>query len=73
MDNYHGDTFIYELHIYTGFEKDASTNSNVFITIYGTDGETGVRQLKDEFRTNVRTDLCNIFHLLMWLIMWLIM
>lgn len=40
----------YEVTVYTGDIKGCGTNANVFITIYGTNGDTGKRPLKQRFR-----------------------
>lgn len=40
----------YEIIVITGDEKGAGTDANVFITIYGTNGDSGLRQLRQKFR-----------------------
>uniref|UniRef100_A0A8C0ZH30 Lipoxygenase homology PLAT domains 1 n=1 Tax=Cyanistes caeruleus TaxID=156563 RepID=A0A8C0ZH30_CYACU len=40
----------YETIVVTGFEKGAGTDANVFITIYGLNGDSGRRALKQKFR-----------------------
>jgi len=50
VDNYGGDKYLYQLHVYTGFQNDASTESNVMFTIVGTNGDTGLRHLEDNVR-----------------------
>ncbi|XP_032395727.1 lipoxygenase homology domain-containing protein 1 isoform X1 [Etheostoma spectabile] len=40
----------YEIIIITGDEKGAGTDANVFITIYGSNGDSGSRQLRQKFR-----------------------
>ncbi|KAM7392648.1 hypothetical protein PAMA_007662 [Pampus argenteus] len=40
----------YEIIVITGDEKGAGTDANVFITIYGTNGDSGCRQLRQKFR-----------------------
>uniref|UniRef100_A0AAQ5YJ88 PLAT domain-containing protein n=1 Tax=Amphiprion ocellaris TaxID=80972 RepID=A0AAQ5YJ88_AMPOC len=40
----------YEIIVITGDEKGAGTDANVFITIYGTNGDSGRRQLRQKFR-----------------------
>ncbi|XP_053732656.1 lipoxygenase homology domain-containing protein 1-like isoform X2 [Synchiropus splendidus] len=40
----------YEIITITGDEKGAGTDANVFITIYGTNGDSGRRQLRQKFR-----------------------
>jgi hypothetical protein len=40
----------YEVTVFTGSESGAGTNANVKITIYGTNGDTGKRELKQSFR-----------------------
>uniref|UniRef100_A0A3Q2GRI5 Lipoxygenase homology PLAT domains 1a n=1 Tax=Cyprinodon variegatus TaxID=28743 RepID=A0A3Q2GRI5_CYPVA len=40
----------YEIIIITGDEKGAGTDANVFITIYGSNGDSGSRQLRQRFR-----------------------
>ncbi|XP_062867638.1 lipoxygenase homology domain-containing protein 1-like [Trichomycterus rosablanca] len=40
----------YELIVITGDEKGAGTDANVFLTVFGTNGDSGRRQLKQKFR-----------------------
>lgn len=40
----------YEIIVITGNEKGAGTDANVFITIYGSNGDSGRRQLRQKFR-----------------------
>ncbi|XP_043937953.1 lipoxygenase homology domain-containing protein 1 isoform X2 [Protopterus annectens] len=40
----------YEVIVVTGDEKGAGTDANVFITIYGSNGDSGKRALKQKFR-----------------------
>ncbi|KAI3361755.1 hypothetical protein L3Q82_002099 [Scortum barcoo] len=40
----------YEIIVITGDEKGAGTDANVFITIYGSNGDSGKRQLRQKFR-----------------------
>uniref|UniRef100_A0A4W3HXD7 Lipoxygenase homology PLAT domains 1 n=1 Tax=Callorhinchus milii TaxID=7868 RepID=A0A4W3HXD7_CALMI len=40
----------YEIIVVTGDVKGAGTDANVFLTIYGTNGNSGCRQLKQKFR-----------------------
>lgn len=40
----------YEVHVFTGNEKNSGTNANVFLTIFGKNGDTGKRPLKQRFR-----------------------
>uniref|UniRef100_A0AAV2IX71 PLAT domain-containing protein n=1 Tax=Knipowitschia caucasica TaxID=637954 RepID=A0AAV2IX71_KNICA len=40
----------YEIIVITGEEKGAGTDANVFITIYGSNGDSGKRQLRQKFR-----------------------
>lgn len=40
----------YEVTVHTGNEKGSGTNANVTITIYGVNGDTGPRELKQSFR-----------------------
>ena len=40
----------YEIIIMTGDVKEAGTDANVFITIYGVNGDSGQRQLRQKFR-----------------------
>ena len=40
----------YEVVVYTGDVKGAGTNANVFITIFGINGDTGKRPLTQRFR-----------------------
>lgn len=40
----------YEIIIITADEKGAGTDANVFITVYGSNGDSGRRQLRQKFR-----------------------
>lgn len=40
----------YEVIVITGDVKGAGTNANVFLTLYGTTGDSGKRELKQKFR-----------------------
>jgi len=40
----------YEIIVITGDVNGAGTNANVFITLYGTTGDSGKRELKQKFR-----------------------
>ena len=40
----------YDVAVYTGNESGCGTNANVFLTIYGTTGDTGKRALTQKFR-----------------------
>ncbi|XP_060929737.1 lipoxygenase homology domain-containing protein 1-like [Limanda limanda] len=40
----------YEIIVITGDEKGAGTDANVFITVYGSNGDSGCRQLRQKFR-----------------------
>ncbi|XP_061733262.1 LOW QUALITY PROTEIN: lipoxygenase homology domain-containing protein 1 [Nerophis ophidion] len=40
----------YEIIVITGDEKGAGTDANVFITIFGSNGDSGRRQLRQKFR-----------------------
>jgi len=40
----------YEIIVITGDEKGAGTDANVYATLYGTNGESGRRQLRQKFR-----------------------
>ena len=42
----------YIVKVYTGDERFAGTDANVFITVYGENGDTGERALKDS-STNI--------------------
>jgi hypothetical protein len=43
-------TVKYDIAVFTGNEKGAGTNANVFITIYGRNGDTGKRPLTQKLR-----------------------
>ena len=49
-DNPCGVKFPYEIHVYTGFAKNAGTDSKVTIVLIGTKDDTGERQLTDGHR-----------------------
>ncbi|KAM8782296.1 lipoxygenase homology domain-containing protein 1 isoform 3-T3 [Rhynchonycteris naso] len=40
----------YEVIVTTGYEPGAGTDANVFVTIYGSNGDTGKRELKQKMR-----------------------
>ena len=40
----------YEIIVITGDEKGAGTDANVFITVHGSNGDSGRRQLRQKFR-----------------------
>lgn len=49
-DNWDEDDHLYELHIHTGFARNAGTKSKVFFQLFGTGVETGVRHMEDGIR-----------------------
>ncbi|XP_072215279.1 lipoxygenase homology domain-containing protein 1 [Excalfactoria chinensis] len=53
----------YETIVVTGFEKGAGTDANVFITIYGLNGDSGKRALKQKFRNLFERGKTNRFYL----------
>ncbi|XP_030114351.4 lipoxygenase homology domain-containing protein 1 isoform X9 [Taeniopygia guttata] len=53
----------YETIVVTGFEKGAGTDANVFITIYGLNGDSGRRALKQKFRNLFERGKTNRFYL----------
>uniref|UniRef100_A0A672U8Y0 Lipoxygenase homology PLAT domains 1 n=1 Tax=Strigops habroptila TaxID=2489341 RepID=A0A672U8Y0_STRHB len=53
----------YETIVVTGFEKGAGTNANVFITIFGFNGDSGKRALKQKFRNLFERGKTNRFYL----------
>ena len=46
----------YEIIIITGDVKGAGTDANVFITLYGVNGDSGIRQLQQKFRNLFERD-----------------
>ncbi|NXR66223.1 LOXH1 protein, partial [Rhadina sibilatrix] len=56
-------TVKYETIVVTGFEKGAGTDANVFITIYGLNGDSGRRALKHKFRNLFERGKTNRFYL----------
>ena len=50
VDNRASDRIWLEIHVYTGFKNKGTSKSNVSFILTGTDGDTGVRQLKDGVR-----------------------
>lgn len=40
----------YEIIVITGDEKGAGTDADVFVTVYGSNGDSGRRQLRQKFR-----------------------
>jgi hypothetical protein len=57
VDNSANDEWMYEIHVFTGFEKNSHTMSNVFFNIGGSDGVTGVRPLDDGHRKVVEYEI----------------
>ncbi|TKS84776.1 Lipoxygenase -like proteiny domain-containing protein 1 [Collichthys lucidus] len=53
----------YEIIVITGDQKGAGTDANVFITVYGTNGESGRRQLRQRFRNLFERDQTDRFML----------
>ncbi|NXA96195.1 LOXH1 protein, partial [Melanocharis versteri] len=53
----------YETIVVTGFEKGAGTDANVFITIYGLNGDSGRRALRQKFRNLFERGKTNRFYL----------
>ncbi|KAE8285273.1 Lipoxygenase-like proteiny domain-containing protein 1 [Larimichthys crocea] len=53
----------YEIIVITGDQKGAGTDANVFITVYGTNGESGRRQLRQSFRNLFERDQTDRFML----------
>uniref|UniRef100_U3IT73 Lipoxygenase homology PLAT domains 1 n=1 Tax=Anas platyrhynchos platyrhynchos TaxID=8840 RepID=U3IT73_ANAPP len=53
----------YETIVVTGFEKGAGTDANVFITIFGLNGDSGKRALKQKFRNLFERGKTNRFYL----------
>ena len=47
VDNNPKDEYKYEIHIYTGLNSNAGTDSSVSMVLAGTDSDTGMRVLKD--------------------------
>lgn len=45
---------VYEVHVYTGAKLGAETDSNVFINLIGTRGDTGKRKLHRSKNNNVK-------------------
>ena len=50
IDNASGDSYSYEVHVYTGAKKHAGTESNVYMEVLGDADETGERRLEDGVR-----------------------
>ncbi|XP_064294800.1 lipoxygenase homology domain-containing protein 1 [Phalacrocorax carbo] len=53
----------YETIVVTGFEKGSGTDANVFITIFGLNGDSGKRALKQKFRNLFERGKTNRFYL----------
>ncbi|XP_060092590.1 lipoxygenase homology domain-containing protein 1 [Heteronotia binoei] len=53
----------YEVIVVTGFEKGAGTDANVFITIFGANGDSGKRSLKQKHRNLFERGKDNRFYL----------
>ncbi|XP_061492303.1 lipoxygenase homology domain-containing protein 1 [Rhineura floridana] len=53
----------YEVIVVTGFEKGSGTDANVLITIFGMNGDSGKRALKQKFRNLFERGSTNRFYL----------
>ncbi|CAJ0958666.1 unnamed protein product [Ranitomeya imitator] len=53
----------YEVIIVTGFEKGAGTDANVFITMYGSNGDSGKHALKQKMRNLFERGKTNRFYI----------
>ncbi|XP_063067192.1 lipoxygenase homology domain-containing protein 1-like [Engraulis encrasicolus] len=53
----------YEIIVVTGDEKGAGTDANVFMTVFGTNGDSGRRQLRKRFQNNFERDKTERFNL----------
>lgn len=45
---------LYEISVYTGSNPGAETNSNVYITVFGSRGDSGKRKLQTSRTSNVK-------------------
>lgn len=45
---------VYEIHVYTGTKLGAETDSNVYINLIGTRGDTGKRKLHRSKNNNIK-------------------
>nr|XP_047911814.1 lipoxygenase homology domain-containing protein 1-like [Anser cygnoides] len=53
----------YKTVVVTGFEKGAGTDANMFITIFGLNGDSGKHSLKQKFRNLFEQGKTNMFYL----------
>ena len=51
----------YQVNVFTGDVAHAGTDANVFMTLYGENGDTGKRELKKKFRNLFEKGKCHSF------------
>ncbi|XP_077976290.1 polycystin family receptor for egg jelly-like isoform X1 [Styela clava] len=79
VDNRKEDKYLYQVTVFTGYGRDATTHSNVFCIIFGEHGRTNVRQLRvkeekmpftrssvNHFLLRVDKSLGNLTHVHIW-------
>ena len=49
-DNHLDDEHHYEVHVYTGFRRNAGTDSKISMIVAGTKSDSGIRKLEDGVR-----------------------
>ena len=49
-DNHSDDEHHYEVHVYTGFRRNAGTDSKISMIVAGTKSDSGIRKLEDGVR-----------------------
>nr|XP_047123809.1 uncharacterized protein LOC101238762 isoform X3 [Hydra vulgaris] len=61
VDNCDTDCYLYQITVVTGSRKNAGTKSNIFFTIAGELGDSGVRRLKDSKRDCFQRSSVDVF------------
>ncbi|XP_065660228.1 polycystin-1-like protein 2 isoform X3 [Hydra vulgaris] len=61
LDNRIGESYLYQIIVNTGSQKNAGTKSNIFLTVFGENSDSGVRRLKDSERQCFQRSSCDVF------------
>ncbi|XP_065671371.1 uncharacterized protein LOC100214107 isoform X13 [Hydra vulgaris] len=61
LDNHPRDHYLYQIKVDTGNRINSGTKSNIFFTVTGDIGDSGVRRLKDSVRECFQRSSCDIF------------
>ncbi|XP_065681235.1 polycystin-1-like protein 2 isoform X1 [Hydra vulgaris] len=61
LDNQIGESYLYQIIVNTGSQRNAGTKSNIFLTVFGENSDSGVRRLKDSERQCFQRSSCDVF------------